>query len=144
MSRLWLGVKIRVHGDAAAAIGTVKRRRVGKIHQLDVEDLWVQAKVRDQVVDLGGARVKNTGRLPHNTCQAALTKMLKLMVMSIVQGQSGAAPESPPDSALTPTGQSKRNGRVLRYNTITYGTTLGGSYGTSVHKWTKWTNIEME
>ena len=44
--------KLRVHGDAVAAIGIARRRGLGKIRHLDVEDLWVQSKVRDNIVDL--------------------------------------------------------------------------------------------
>ena len=44
--------KIRVHSDATAAIGIARRRGLGKIRHLDVEDLWVQAKVRDKTIEL--------------------------------------------------------------------------------------------
>lgn len=33
-------------------IGIARRRGLGKIRHLDVGDLWVQAKVRQKVVDL--------------------------------------------------------------------------------------------
>ena len=38
--------KIRVHSDAAAAIGIARRRGLGRIRHLDVEDLWVQDCLR--------------------------------------------------------------------------------------------------
>ena len=78
--------------------------RVGKIRHLDVEDLWVQAKVREKVVDL----VKVPGSDNPADCltkyvdRAILTKMLKLLGMRVMEGQSGAAPELPPDPTLTP------------------------------------------
>ena len=43
-------IKVRVHSDACAAIGIARRRGLGRIRHLDVEDLWVQTKVRDRSV----------------------------------------------------------------------------------------------
>ena len=37
-------VQVRVHSDACAAIGTARRRGLGRVRHLDVEDLWVQSK----------------------------------------------------------------------------------------------------
>ena len=45
-------VRVRVHSDACAAIGMARRRGLGRVRHLDVEDLWVQAKVREKKVDL--------------------------------------------------------------------------------------------
>ena len=33
---------LRIHSDATAAIGIARRRGLGKLRHLDVEDLWVQ------------------------------------------------------------------------------------------------------
>ena len=45
-------VSICMHSDACAAIGIARRRGLGKIRHLDVEDLWVQQIIRDRGVDL--------------------------------------------------------------------------------------------
>ena len=45
-------VKVRVHSDACAAIGIARRRGLGRVRHLHVEDLWVQSKVREGHVDL--------------------------------------------------------------------------------------------
>ena len=77
---------------------------VWEIRHLDVEDLWVQAKVREKVVEL----VKVPGSDNPADCltkyvdRAILTKMLKLLGMRIMEGRSSAAPELPPDPTLTP------------------------------------------
>ena len=49
-----LGYKmtITVHSDATAAIGSARRRGLGKLRHLDCEDLWIQAKVRSKDVQL--------------------------------------------------------------------------------------------
>ena len=43
---------LRIHSDATAAIGIARRRGLGKLRHLDVEDLWVQEKVRDKAVEI--------------------------------------------------------------------------------------------
>ena len=50
---------LRIHSDATAAIGIARRRGLGKLRHIDVEDLWVQDKVRTKAVDL----VKIDGKL---------------------------------------------------------------------------------
>ena len=87
-----------------AAIGIARRRGLGKIRHIDVEDLWVQEKVGEKVVDL----VKAPGADNPADCltkyvdRAILTKLLKLLGMRVMEGRSGAAPELPPDPTLTP------------------------------------------
>ena len=79
---------------------------MGKFRHLDVEDLWVQAKVKDKVVEL----VKVPGSDKPADCltkyvdRAMITKMVKLLGMRVMEGRSGAAPELPPDPPLTPAG----------------------------------------
>ena len=41
-----------VHSDATAAIGIARRRGLGKLRHLDVEDLWIQEAVRTNKVEL--------------------------------------------------------------------------------------------
>ena len=43
---LGLEVKVRVHSDAAAAIGICRRRGLGRVRHLAVADLWVQDRIR--------------------------------------------------------------------------------------------------
>ena len=93
--------KIRVHSDATAAIGIARRRGLGKIRHLDVEDLWVQAKVRDKTIEL----VKVLGAenpadiLTKYVDKGILTKMLSRLGMRVMTGRSAAAPELPPDNS---------------------------------------------
>ena len=93
--------KIRVHSDATAAIGIARRRGLGKIRHLDVEDLWVQAKVRDKTIEL----VKVLGAenpadiLTKYVDKGILNKMLATLGMKIQSGRSSAAPELPPDNS---------------------------------------------
>jgi hypothetical protein len=74
------------------------------IRHLDVEYLWVQAKVREKDVDL----VKVPGSDKPADCltkyvdRAILTNMVKLWRVRVVEGRSGAAPELPPDPTMTP------------------------------------------
>ena len=44
--------KLRIRSDATAAIGIARRRGLGKLRHLDVEDLWIQHKVRSKQVEL--------------------------------------------------------------------------------------------
>ena len=43
---------LRLHSDATAAIGIARRRGLGKLRHLDVEDLWIQEKIRNKEVDI--------------------------------------------------------------------------------------------
>ena len=92
--------KLRVHSDASAAIGIARRRGLGKIRHLDVEDLWVQSKVRDKVVDLVKvAGVDNPADiLTKYVDRSILEKMLQKLGMKRLEGRSAAAPMLPPDT----------------------------------------------
>ena len=46
------GKPMHLHSDATAAIGIARRRGLGKLRHLDVEDLWVQEQVRCKRVHL--------------------------------------------------------------------------------------------
>ena len=56
MKSMWAGLNmvkpLRIHSDATAAIGIARRRGLGKLRHLDVEDLWVQEKVRSKAVEI--------------------------------------------------------------------------------------------
>ena len=51
-SDLNIHTPLRIHSDATAAIGIARRRGLGKLRHLDVEDLWVQEKVRNKQVEI--------------------------------------------------------------------------------------------
>ena len=78
------------------------------IRHLDVEDLWLQAKVRANVVD--SVKVPGSDKpadcLTEYVDRVILTNMLKLLVMRVMEGRSGAAPELLPDPTLNPAKQN--------------------------------------
>ena len=49
---LSIDLQLRIHSDATAAIGIARRRGLGKLRHLDVEDLWIQERVRHNDVEL--------------------------------------------------------------------------------------------
>ena len=49
---LSIDLPLRIHSDATAAIGIARRRGLGKLRHLDVEDLWIQERVRHNDVEL--------------------------------------------------------------------------------------------
>ena len=55
---LGLDLQIRVHTDAAAAIGIARRRGLGKVRHLAVSDLWIQDKVATGEIEI--KKVKGT------------------------------------------------------------------------------------
>ena len=85
---------IRVHSDAAAAIGIARRRGLGRIRHLDVEDLWVQDCLRQRRVEL----VKIAGA---DNPADALTKHVdrsileNMMAETNVVPMEGRSPEAP-------------------------------------------------
>ena len=77
-----------------------RRRGLGRVRHLDVEDLWVPAKVRDGHVDLlKVAGVDNPADiLTKYTSSEILNKMLAKLNMTFMDGRSPAAPELPPET----------------------------------------------
>ena len=49
---LGLSLKVRLHIDAAAALGIIERRGVGRVRSLDVGTLWLQEQQLRKVVNL--------------------------------------------------------------------------------------------
>ena len=87
---------LRIHNDATAAIGIARRRGLGKLRHLDVEDLWVQHKVRSKLVDL--VKVEGTSN-PANIftkyVEAPIwTKALKFMGLHSETGRAASAPQA--------------------------------------------------
>ena len=110
-------VKVRVHSDACAAIGIARRRGLGRVRHLHVEDLWVQSKVREGHVDL--VKVKGAENpadmLTKYVSADILEKMLKIINLRFLGGRSSIAPELPPETvaAITAnTGRKEKEGRL--------------------------------
>ena len=89
-----------MHSDACAAIGMARRRGLGRVRHLDVEDLWVQTKVRDGHIDL--LKVKGSENpadiLTKYVSAEILKQMLERINLKFLDGRSPAAPELPPES----------------------------------------------
>ena len=49
---LGLTLKVRLHMDAAAALGILERRGVGKVRHLDVGTLWLQEKQLRKIIEM--------------------------------------------------------------------------------------------
>ena len=97
---LGLTAKVKVHSDDCAAIGMARRRGLGRVRHLDVEDLWVQTKVRDGHIDL--LKVKGSENpadiLTTDVSAEILQQMLQRINLKILDGRSSAAPELQPES----------------------------------------------
>ena len=94
---LGFDISVRIHSDACAAIGIARRRGLGNIRHLDVEDLWVQQKFRDRGVDLVKVPGIDNPADTLTTYVAAdlLNKMLQKVGMVYMDGRAPAAPELP-------------------------------------------------
>ena len=74
-------IPLRLHSDATAAIGIARRRGLGKLRHLDVQDLCIQEKIRNKEVDLckvlGADNPADifTKYVDHPILSRALTKM---------------------------------------------------------------------
>ena len=95
-------VRVRIHSDACAAIGMARRRGLGRVRHLDVEDLWVQNKVREGHVDLlKMAGSENPADILTKYVSADLMdKMLLKLDLKFIEGRSPAAPDLPPDTSV--------------------------------------------
>ena len=51
-SDMGIDFKVRLHIDAAAALGIIERRGVGRVRHLDVGALWLQEQQLRKVVEL--------------------------------------------------------------------------------------------
>ena len=85
---------MHLHSDATAAIGIARRRGLGKLRHLDVEDLWVQEQVRAKKVHLH--KVLGTANpadiFTKYVDAAPLHKALELMNLRQETGRAAAAP----------------------------------------------------
>ena len=85
---------LHVRTDATAAIGIARRKGLGKIHHLDVTDLWIQDKIRSGAIQL--SKVAGTENmadvLTKYVERPLLEKMLKKMGMVKLEGRAKCAP----------------------------------------------------
>ena len=89
------GKPLHVHSDATAALGIARRRGLGKLRHLDVEDLWVQEQVRNKKIHL--QKVLGTDNpadvftkyVEHPT----MTKALASMGLQMESGRAASAPQ---------------------------------------------------
>ena len=85
---------MKVHSDATAAIGIARRRGLGKLRHLDVDDLWIQKRVRSGKIEL----CKVLGTKNHADFftkyvdHPMITKALKLMNEPSEAGRATSAP----------------------------------------------------
>ena len=89
--------KIRVHSNAAAAIGIARRRGLGRIRHLDVEDLWVQDCLRQgrvELVKIAGAEIRPMHKPNTLTDQFSKQMMAETNVVPM-EGRSPEAPQLP-------------------------------------------------
>ena len=72
---------LHIHSDATAAIGIARRRGLGKLRHLDVEDLWVQDNIRNKHVEIHKVLETDNPADMFTKCvdSAAITKALKFM-----------------------------------------------------------------
>ena len=92
--------QLRVHSDAAAAIGIARRRGLGRIRHLDVEDLWIQDQVKRKTVEL----VKVHGpenpadALTKHLDRATLERHMRRINLLPMEGRAATTPMLPPDA----------------------------------------------
>ena len=95
---LGLELSLKVLTDAAAAIGIVRRRGLGKVRHLDVTDLWLQERVRmkDLEIDKVDGTVNMADALTKVLARPLLVKHLIAMNVFPEEGRAASAPKLPP------------------------------------------------
>lgn len=91
---LGFAFKVRVHTDAAAAIGIVRRRGLGKVRHLDVADLWAQEKVRTGAIVLEKVLGSENPAdiMTKHVDRALLEKMMAKIQLHPMSGRAACAP----------------------------------------------------
>ena len=92
---LAMDLDVVVFTDAAAAIGIVRRRGLGKVRHLDVTDLWLQEKVRtgDIRVEKVAGTENPADALTKVLPRPLLVKHLSSMGLSPEDGRAASAPK---------------------------------------------------
>ena len=87
---LGLSLKVRLHIDAAAALGIIERRGVGRVRHLDVGTLWLQEQQLRKVVNLHKVPgLENPGDLlTKNLSQERVAHYSELIGYSYVGGRA--------------------------------------------------------
>ena len=82
---------------AAAAIGIVRRRGLGRVRHLDVTDLWLQGKVRskDIIVEKVAGADNPADALTKALARPILVKHLMFMGLHPEEGRAASAPKLP-------------------------------------------------
>ena len=94
---LGFDISVRIRSDTCAAICIARKRGLGQIRHLNVEDQWMQQKIRDRSLDL----VKVLGAenpadiLTIYVAADLLNKMLQKIGMVYLDGRASAAPQLP-------------------------------------------------
>ena len=85
--------------DAAAAIGIVRRRGLGKVRHLDVTDLWIQEKVRTKEIQVEKAPGADNyaDAITKNLARPVMVKHLSGMGLFPEEGRAACAPKLPAD-----------------------------------------------
>ena len=93
---LGINRKLRIHSDATAAIGIARRRGLGKLRHLDVEDLWIQHKVRSKQVELlkVDGKVNPADIFTKYVEYPILSKALQNMGLRSEEGRAQSAPKA--------------------------------------------------
>ena len=90
-----LDYRITVYSDAYAALGIARRRGLGRVRHLDVEDLWVQEKIRNGEVQLekvpGSENMADA--LTKQLARPLLVKHMSAMNLQPEQGRAESAPK---------------------------------------------------
>ena len=113
---LGMDLKVRIHSDATAAIGIVKRRGLGRIRHLATADLWIQEKVRCGHIEILKILGKdNPGDvLTKYVDKSTMENALQKLSMSFEEGRSAIAPQimgkskAEPSSPPLPGNDAKR------------------------------------
>ena len=94
---LGMTLTIKVLTDAAAAIGIVRRRGLGKVRHLDVTDLWLQERVRSKDIEVEkvDGKVNLADALTKVLARPQLVKLLISMNVSPEEGRAASAPKLP-------------------------------------------------
>ena len=92
---LGLEWKLKIHSDAAAAIGICRRRGLGKVRHLAVADLWVQDHLRTKDFELVKVLGANNpaDALTKAVEHACLDKHIMKMSLNCEEGLMASAPK---------------------------------------------------
>lgn len=102
-SDLGVPVSLRVHSDASAAIGMVRRRGLGKVRHLAVADLWIQDTVATKEIAL--CKVKGSENPADMLTKYVESKVLEThkSALGLIQGGGRASSASAASEVIVQT-----------------------------------------